>query len=135
MRNETKHKTQKRKKVDSHTSAILMALHQEMGVSCAELSRRYKGISSRSIYRHTTATKSADGTERKDGRHKNKGWPKKLNTREKRHIIRTLVSLQKQRASFNAKTIQEKSGLTYVSTKTIHRILVKIANKSRKKDY
>lgn len=110
-------------KIDLKTSALLRALHQECGVSCAELCRRYPQYAPRSIYRHagTTVEKSCEG----DRRHQNKGRPRKLDKRQERLIIRTMMRMRKRQASFSAKRIQQESGLTHVSTKTIHRVLHK----------
>jgi len=50
---------------------LIKALHQECGVSCAELCRRYKQFAARSIYRHATplpkqVVKTADMPTRED---------------------------------------------------------------------
>jgi len=108
-------------KINVAKSMLLRALHQESGVSCKELVKRYPQHAARSIYRHATATRQ-DYT---DKRHANKGRPKKLDNRQERLVVRTLLRLRKERASFTAKKIQEEANLTHVSTKTIHRTLTK----------
>jgi len=107
-------------KINIKTSALLRALHQEAGVPCAELVRRYPQYSRRSIYRH--ARKSED-TSLEDRRKHNKGRPRILSVREERLIIRTLMNLRRHRASFTAKRIQEEAGLQHVSIRTIQRVL------------
>jgi len=108
-------------KIDVAKSMLLRALHQESGVPCHELVKRYPYHAARSIYRHATATRQ----DYVDKRHNNKGRPKKLDDRQERLVVRTLLRLRKERASFTAKRIQEEAGLTGVSTKTIHRALQK----------
>jgi len=115
-----------RRKIDLKSSALLKALHQECGVSCAELCRRYKQFAPRSIYRHATAKGSCE-----DRRHANPGRPRKLDCRDERLIVRTLKRLRKERASFSAKKIQEETALFHVSLKTIHRTLRKFGYKYR----
>ena len=69
-------------------------------------------------------------------RHKNKGSPKGLCSRDGRLIIWTLKKLWKERVAFSAKRIQEEAQLHCVSLKTIYRVLRKNNNhyrQSRKK--
>jgi len=115
-----------RRKIDLKSSALLKALHQECGVSCAELCRRYKQFAPRIIYRHATAKGSCE-----DRRHANPGRPRKLDCRDERLIVRTLKRLRKERASFSAKKIQEEAALFHVSLRTIHRTLRKFGYKYR----
>lgn len=108
-------------KINVAKSMLLRALHQESGVPCSELVKRYPQHAERTIYRHATAT-SEDTV---DKRKYNKGKPKKINERGERLIVRTLHRLRGERASFSAKKIQEETELTNVSVKTIHRVLKK----------
>ena len=101
-------------------SALLRALHQECAVSCAELSSRYPQFARRSVYRHATARGDVDLTDR---RRFNRGCPKKLGDRDERLIVRTLLRLRNERASFSSRRIQEETGLLRVSLKTIQRVL------------
>ena len=111
----------KTKVIDKQTSIYLRYLHQEGGVSKAELARRYPQHATRSIYRHATK----DINEKPDKRKHNRGRPKKLSDRDERVIINTMKNLRTNVASFTAKKIQEEANVTNVSTKTIHRVLHK----------
>ena len=108
-------------KIDIRTSALLRALHQEIGLSCAELVRRYPQYVERSIYRHATSRRLIP----RDARRANPGRPKVLSLRDERLIVRTLQRLRSERASFSARKIQEETGLFNVSLKTIYRALRK----------
>ena len=110
------------KKINVKTSMLLRALHQEAGVSCPELVKRYPQFSERSIYRHA---KSTSDTMASDKRKNNKGRPKKLTLRDERNIIRTLHKLREERASFTARCIQDETKLHHVSLKSIYRVLRK----------
>ena len=99
---------------------MLRALHQEVGLSCAELARRYPQYAARSIYRHATSDRYIPI----DARRANPGRPRILSLRDERLIIRTLHRLRSERASFSVRKIQEETGL-HVSFKTIYRVLRK----------
>ena len=106
-------------KIDIRTSALLRALHQEIGLSCAELARRYPQYAERSVYRHATSEQYIP----RDARRANPGRPRVLSLRDERLIIRTLHQLRSERAAFSARKIQEKTGLHNVSLKTIYRVV------------
>ena len=113
-------------KINLERSLLLRTLHQEGGVSWPELCKRYPMHSKRSIYRHATAVDRVE-----DKRKHNSGRPRKLKSRDERIILRTLVQLRKERASFSAKQIQEETKLFHVSLKTIYRVLHKHGYKYR----
>jgi len=100
-------------------SLYLRMLHQENGVTKAELNRRYPQYATRSIYRHASKQIEEGPIVRK----KSSGRPKKLSARDERLVISTLKRLRKEVAGFTAKRIQEEANLTHVSTRTIHRVL------------
>ena len=108
-------------KIDLRSSMFIRLLHQEVGVTVADICRRFPQFAKRSIYRHAAATT----TNAVDGRHKNKGRPKLLCSRDERLIIWTLKKLRKERAAFSAKRIQEEAQLHHVSLKIIYRVLRK----------
>ena len=119
-------------KIDLTSSMFIRLLHQEVGVTVTDICRRFPQFAKRSVYRHAAATT----TNTVDGRHKNKGRPKLLCSRDERLIIWTLKKLRKERAAFSAKRIQEEVQLHHVSLKTIYRVLRKNNNhyrQSRKK--
>ena len=120
-KNNNKNK-KKTKPIDNTTSIYLRFLHKENGVSKAELARRYPQHAKRSVYRHAS---KAIIDPPPDQRQANRGRPKKLSAREERLIIKTLLRLRKEVASFTGKKIQEETGLTHVCPKTIQRVLHK----------
>ena len=56
-----------------------------------------------------------------------RGRPKKLNSRQERHLLRCLVALRSEQGNFNAKQVMEKAGLSIadVSVRTVTRFLNK----------
>ena len=98
-------------------------LHQENGVPKAELSRRYPQYAKRSIYRHAGKPVVVDGA--KSNTQTKRGRPKKLTERDERHIIKTMLKVRKERASFTCERVREESDMTHVSTITIRRVLHK----------
>ena len=80
-------------KIHLERSILLRTLHKEVGISCAELCRRYPQHSRRSIYRHGTSHGDTI-----DKRKHNKGRPKLMDARKERLTIRTLLRLRKERA-------------------------------------
>ena len=101
---------QKRKNLSPYNSIKLGVLHQEQGVSCYELVKRFgKEIPERTIYRH--AKKPLGNFENIDRRHENKGRPRKLDARMERTIIRSLHRLRSEEAAFTAGRILEDTNL------------------------
>lgn len=96
-------------KIDDKMSILLRTLHQENGVSCYELVKRYgKQYAERSIYRHAKKPLQESTV---DKRKYNKGRPRKLTPRMERIIIRTVVRLRKERREFTSRKIQEVAGV------------------------
>eukprot|EP00794_Sanderia_malayensis_P002082 gene2082-2360_t len=105
-------------KISPHQSIKLALLHQEQGVSCYELVKRFgKHIPARKIYRHTKKPLDQP-TSSIDGRHANPGRPKKLDTRMERTILRTFMKLREQGAAFTAGHILEESNLALYGINT-----------------
>lgn len=117
-----KKKTTKQK-INNNLSLYLRMLHQENGVSKAELARRYPEYAKRSIYRHAGKPVVVDGA--KANTQTKRGRPKKLTERDERHIIKTMLKVREERASFTCERVREESDMTHVSTKTVRRVLHK----------
>lgn len=109
----------KQKKIDTRMSLYIKVLHQEGGVSCKEIKKRFPQYALRSIYRHSKKPLHID--QRKF----NKGRPKKLTERYERKILRAVHNLRKEVSSFTAKRIQEEAQAGHVTTRTVRRCLRK----------
>jgi hypothetical protein len=114
-------KTTKRK-IDMRAHLYMRALHQEANLTIKQIHSRFPQYALRSIYRHAKRT---DKVDRHDGRHNNKGRPRKLSVRDERAIVRTLKSLRSETSSFTAPRIQQEAELEHVCTRTVRRVLQK----------
>ena len=111
-----------KKKITMEESMRLRVLHQEVGVSCYELCKRYPQFAERSVYRHAKIPME----KKEDLCQKNKGRPKKTTPRMERNIVRALNGLRKSSAAFSSKRIQEEAGLSQITcNKTVRRVLRK----------
>lgn len=120
----SKNTGKKYQKIGLKMSLYLRMLHNENGISKAELARRYPQYSGRSIRRH--ASKDIDDhAGKKNELSIKRGRKKKLTDRDERMVISTLLKLRSTVRSFTAKRIQTEANLLHVSTRTIHRILHK----------
>ena len=108
----------KYKKVPQRTSIYIKVLH-EMGFKAKEIQRKVRTVSLRQIYRHF----NKDAEDVVDKRNKNTGRPRLMTSRDERKMIRTLLSLRNERASFSVKRLQEESDLIHISTRTVCRYL------------
>ena len=123
--------------IGERTSLLLRILHQQHGVSCYQLVKRFGNkYSGRSVYRHAKKPLDAD-EQATDRRRFNKGRPRKLSLKEERIIIRTLKILREEAHEFSSKKIQDRAGLRReISNRDIRRCLGKHGYKycqSRKK--
>ena len=109
-------------KIDPKTSVYIKFLHQEQGVSCKDIKKRFPKYALRSIYRHAKKPLSSDGV---DHRKFNKGRPKILTKRDERKVVRAVYTLRQDVAAFTAKRIQVESQTQHVNTKTVRRCLKK----------
>uniref|UniRef100_A0A7M5WW91 Transposase Tc1-like domain-containing protein n=1 Tax=Clytia hemisphaerica TaxID=252671 RepID=A0A7M5WW91_9CNID len=107
----TSAKKPKDNKLSVRDSIKLAVLHQEQGVSCYELTKRFgKKILERTIYRH--AKKPLDQLSNNvDRRTKNPGRPKKVDARRERIILRSLKKLCTESVAFTAGKVLEESNL------------------------
>lgn len=106
-------------KIDEAKSVLLRALHQDWGISCRELAKRYPEHAVRSIFRHATSKKENATDKRK----MNTGRPKKLDGRDEEKIVMTVQELEREQGYMPVEKIREVTGLTHVSIRTVHRIL------------
>lgn len=113
------------RKLSVGDSIKLAVLHQEQGVSCYKLAKRFKNIPERTVYRHAKKPLDQLTIPEHDQRHKNPGRPTKLNNRMERLIIRTLLRLRKDGAAFTAGKILEETNLAAqgINTRDICRCL------------
>lgn len=111
----------KYKKVPVEVSLHLRYLHQDMGITCSELCKRYPAYASRSIYRHS---KLPIGCKPFDKRKHNAGRPRKLTFRDIRRIKMTFPRLREHAPSFTSKKVKLEAGIgNDVSNKTVRRCM------------
>ena len=112
----------KYKKIPLQVSIHLRYLHQDKGEKVVDLCKRYHDYSKTSIFRHC---KLSLMEIKKDGRHSNRGRPQKLQERDKRKVVNSLVKLRKEYGNCSSVHVQQEAGLNYVSNRTILRTLKK----------
>ena len=114
----------KKQKIDLKSSMLLRVLHQEQGLSCPELVKRYGNrFAERSIYRHAKKSMVDDTI---DKRKFNKGRPRKITPRMERIILRTVKRLRMVQREFSSWKIQEMAGLgNQITNRDIRRCLQK----------
>ena len=111
----------KYKKIPIDVSIYLRYLHQDGGVKGKELENRFPQYSARSIHRHAAKPIGADTT---DKRKSNKGRPRKLSARDKRHVEAAIHHLRRtEQGIFTSIHVQEQSGTTGVSNRTVRRYM------------
>lgn len=110
------------KKIPLEVSIHLRYLHQDKGVKLADLCKRYKQYSKTSIFMHS---KLPLGEAKKDGRHSNRGRPQKLQDRDKRRLVNSLLKLRKEYGNCSSVHVQQEAGLHFVSNRTILRTFKK----------
>ena len=104
-------------------SEELRIMHQKFGVGLKELLKQYPQYPKTSIYRHSLKRL---GELKEDKREFGKGRPRKLTERDKRSVIRSLVSLRENVGTFSSRDIQNDCGLQHkVSNDRIRRCLKK----------
>ena len=102
-------------------SIYLRYLHQESGIQCSELVRRYPQYSPRSIYRHA---KKCVGEKVSAKKRQNTGRPRKLTSRDERNIIRTVHKLHNESSCFSSKRIKSEANISEdVSCRNVRRFL------------
>ena len=115
----------KKQKIDLKSSMLLRVLHQEQGLSCPELVKRYGNrFAERSIYRHAKKSMVDDTI---DKRKFNKGRPRKITPRMERIILRTVKRLRMVQREFSSWKIQGMAGFgNQITNRDIRRCLQKI---------
>ena len=88
------HKNKKKyQKMPLAVSVELRIMHQKFGVGLKELLKQYPQYPKTSIYRHSLKPL---GESKEEKRKFGKGRPRKLTERDKRSVIRSLVSLREK---------------------------------------
>ena len=108
-------------KIPIDVSIYLRYLYQHGGVKGKALTDRFPKFSKRSIYRHA---KLPVGEKAEDKRMKNKGRPRKICSRDKRHVASTINRLRRsEEGVFTSVHVQQAAGLSNVSNRTVRRHL------------
>lgn len=105
-------------------SAHLRFEHQSAKnkMTLCELQKRYPHIPQTTIYRHMKKTIEPDMP--KDGRHNNKGRPKKLSSRDVRKLSSSVQSLREEVGDFYSTDVQRDANMQDdVSNRTVRRAL------------
>ena len=111
----------KYKKIPLDVSIYLRYLHQHGGLKGKKLCEKFPQYSPRSIHRHAALPVGADTRDRRKG---NKGRPRKLSDRDKRHIESAIQRLRHtEQGVFTSIHIQELSGTSRVCNRTVRRHL------------
>ena len=114
----------KYKKIPLDVSVYLRYLHQHGGLKGKKLCEKFPQYSARSIHRHAALPVGADT---RDKRKENKGRPRKLTEREKRHVESAIQRLRHtEQGVFTSVHIQEQSGTTRVCNRTVRRHLNRV---------
>ena len=101
----------------------LRIMHQQFGVELKELLKQYPQYPKTSIYQHSLKLL---GELKEDKRKLGKGCPEKLTERDKKSVIRSLVSLRENVGTFSSRNIQNEYRLQHrVSNDTVWRCLKK----------
>lgn len=107
--------------VSKEQSIYMRYLHQDKGLSCYQIMKRFPQFSKATICRHMK--RSIDNNVF-DRRSRNPGRPKKLTTRDERNIIRAVHRLRVSIGSFTAKRLRTEAGIpATVSVWTVRRVL------------
>lgn len=103
-------------------SLYLRFLHQENGLRCSELCKRYRSYQKSTIYHHTQLPIG----EKAIGKRKfNRGRPEVLSNRDKRKIVNTIPKLRKEVGSFSARRLKLEAAIDDVSARTVRRCMNK----------
>ena len=104
-------------------SVELRIMHQQFRVELKELLKQYPQYPKTSIYQHSLKPL---GELKEDKRKLGKGCPRKLTERDKKSVIRSLVSLRENVGTFSSRNMQNEYRLQYrVSNDTVKRCLKK----------
>ena len=105
-------------KISPDVSVHLAYLHQDLGLSCKDLLKRYPKIPKTTILRHA---KKKIGAPRVDKRKKNTGRPRKLSDRDVRHLEGTLTKLRDEIGDIFSTDVERECGFAHASNRTIRR--------------
>ena len=112
-----------RKKMPIEISIYLRYLHQDKGIKCSLLCKRFTKYPQRTIYYHANLP---IGEKAGDKRKFNKGRPEILTTRDKRCIMNAIPKLRKDDVSFTSKRLKLEAGIAdNISDRTVRRCLNK----------
>ena len=109
-------------KVSLEVSVHIRLLHQDMGLPCKEIRKRYPDIPKTTLLR---LMKKKIGEPPQDRRKQNPGRPPKLSERDIRHIEGTLVKIRDEVGDLFSTDVGRDSGVTHASNRTIRRALKK----------
>ena len=109
-------------KIPLDVSIHLRYLQQDKGLLLPELCAKYPDFPRTSIYRHS---RKPIGESTVDKRTESKGRPRKLDDRDERHLVNSLMKLREEVGAFSSTDIQRHCGLieNNVSNRTIRRSL------------
>ena len=111
----------KYKKIPRDVSVYVRYLHQHGGLRGKALTDKFPEYSARSIHRHA---RLPIGEDPKDKRKENKGRPRLLTERDIRHVEASIHHLRRtEQGVFTSVHIQEQSGTSTVSNRTVRRHL------------
>lgn len=111
----------KYKKIPRDVSVYLRYLHQHGGLKGKELTEKFPEYSERSVHRHA---RLPIGEDPEDKRKQNKGRPRLLTERDMRHVESSIHHLRRsEQGVFTSVHIQEQSGTTNMSNRTVRRHL------------
>ena len=111
------------KRIPIDVSIYLRYLHQHGGLKGKALYNKFPQFSPRSIHRHAAKRIGEDAA---DKRKFNKGRPRKLTARDKRHIEAAIHHLRRiEQGVFTSRHVQEQSGTLGVCNRTVRRHLNK----------
>ena len=109
-----------RQKVSLVHSCQIRTLYQVGGVKGKNLLKMFPQYSKSAVYKHC---KLPLNEEKVDKRKSNPGRPKKLSENDERQVKRSLLRLRETTGRFTSKRVQEESGVTHVSNRSIRRSL------------
>ena len=115
------------KRVSPRLSAYLYFLHTVNGVPVRRLAKQYPQFSLTTIFRH--ATKAIQPLVSPNM--KRPGRPPKITDRDKRKLVRTLISMRNADGRCTSKAIQVNAGLSAVANRTVRHHLNQLGYKYR----
>ena len=107
-------------KVTLRESVHMRYLHQDKGLQLKDVQKLYPSHTKTTIFRHMNKPILSDLP---DGRHGNKGRPRKLSPRNCRKLNTSLLKLREDVGDFYSTDVQREAGMEHVSNRTVRRAL------------